>query len=274
MADRAGRHPVVLHEMRSDRGTEAHKTDGLAELVCSNCFLSDDAATNAVGLLHEEMRRAGSLIMRPRRPQAARRRRAGRRPRSLLRARHARARRHPLVTIDRGEIAGLPPADGTTSSSPRGRSRRRRCPRPSSSLPAKPSSPSSMPSRPSCIWSPSTRASPGASRATTNPVRAAPAPTTSTAPCSHPRVRSVSGCVACRRQDLVQGLGSLHPLFRRLPAHRGDGRARPRDAALRADETGGPHQSASRHEGPMPSSSCGRTMRSARCGTWSASRPN
>jgi methylenetetrahydrofolate--tRNA-(uracil-5-)-methyltransferase len=56
--------PVVLHEMRPVRGTEAHQTDGLAELVCSNSFRSDDAANNAVGLLHEEMRRAGSLIMR------------------------------------------------------------------------------------------------------------------------------------------------------------------------------------------------------------------
>src|SRR5512145_1542654 len=55
--------PVVLHEMRPTRTTEAHKTDGLAELVCSNSFRSDDAETNAVGLLHEEMRRAGSLIM-------------------------------------------------------------------------------------------------------------------------------------------------------------------------------------------------------------------
>jgi methylenetetrahydrofolate--tRNA-(uracil-5-)-methyltransferase len=55
--------PVVLHEMRPHRGTEAHKTDGLAELVCSNSFRSDDVETNAVGLLHEEMRRARSLIM-------------------------------------------------------------------------------------------------------------------------------------------------------------------------------------------------------------------
>ena len=55
--------PVVLHEMRGVRGTEAHVTDGLAELVCSNSFRSDDAANNAVGLLHEEMRRAGSLVM-------------------------------------------------------------------------------------------------------------------------------------------------------------------------------------------------------------------
>src|SRR5476649_3081803 len=55
---------VVLHEMRPVRMTEAHRTDGLAELVCSNSFRSDDAGNNAVGLLHEEMRRAGSLVMR------------------------------------------------------------------------------------------------------------------------------------------------------------------------------------------------------------------
>ena len=46
--------PVVLHEMRSVRRTEAHKTDRLAELVCSNSFRSDDALNNAVGLLHED----------------------------------------------------------------------------------------------------------------------------------------------------------------------------------------------------------------------------
>ena len=51
--------PVILHEMRPVRGTDAHKTDGLAELVCSNSFRSDDASTNAVGLLHQEMRDAG-----------------------------------------------------------------------------------------------------------------------------------------------------------------------------------------------------------------------
>jgi len=55
---------VVLHEMRPMRKTEAHQTDALAELVCSNSFRSDDAQTNAVGLLHEEMRRSGSIIMR------------------------------------------------------------------------------------------------------------------------------------------------------------------------------------------------------------------
>jgi methylenetetrahydrofolate--tRNA-(uracil-5-)-methyltransferase len=56
--------PVVLHEMRPVRGTDAHLTDGLAELVCSNSFRSDDAEANAVGLLHEEMRRCDSLILK------------------------------------------------------------------------------------------------------------------------------------------------------------------------------------------------------------------
>jgi methylenetetrahydrofolate--tRNA-(uracil-5-)-methyltransferase len=56
--------PVVLHEMRPVRSTAAHKTEALAELVCSNSFRSDERETNAVGLLHEEMRRLGSLIMR------------------------------------------------------------------------------------------------------------------------------------------------------------------------------------------------------------------
>jgi methylenetetrahydrofolate--tRNA-(uracil-5-)-methyltransferase len=57
-------HPVVLHEMRPVRATPAHQTDGLAELVCSNSFRADDWEHNAVGLLHAELRRAGSLILR------------------------------------------------------------------------------------------------------------------------------------------------------------------------------------------------------------------
>lgn len=55
--------PVHLIEMRPNVKTPAHTTNGLAELVCSNSLRSDDATTNAVGLLHEEMRRMGSLIM-------------------------------------------------------------------------------------------------------------------------------------------------------------------------------------------------------------------
>ncbi|MFC7497918.1 methylenetetrahydrofolate--tRNA-(uracil(54)-C(5))-methyltransferase (FADH(2)-oxidizing) TrmFO [Enterovirga sp. GCM10030262] len=54
---------VRLSEMRGVEGTPAHHTDGLAELVCSNSFRSDDAESNAVGLLHAEMRALGSLVM-------------------------------------------------------------------------------------------------------------------------------------------------------------------------------------------------------------------
>ena len=83
--------PVVLHEMRPTRGTEAHRTDGLAELVCSNSLRSDDRENNAVGLLHEEMRRlefAGDAGGR--RQPGSRRRRARGRPRRLLGGRHRR----------------------------------------------------------------------------------------------------------------------------------------------------------------------------------------
>ena len=55
--------PVVLHEMRPIRKTDAHQSAGLAELVCSNSFRSDDAAANAIGVLHQEMRMLGSLIL-------------------------------------------------------------------------------------------------------------------------------------------------------------------------------------------------------------------
>src|ERR1700758_4364302 len=55
---------VVLHEMRPQRSTAAHKTAQFAELVCSNSFRSDDAQASAIGLLHAEMRRLGSLVMR------------------------------------------------------------------------------------------------------------------------------------------------------------------------------------------------------------------
>jgi methylenetetrahydrofolate--tRNA-(uracil-5-)-methyltransferase len=103
---------VVLHEMRPVRGTEAHQTDGLAELVCSNSFRSDDAVNNAVGLLHEEMRRAGSLIMRAadkhRLPAggalAVDRDGFSSEVQNTLLA-------HPLVELRREEMAGLPPVE-------------------------------------------------------------------------------------------------------------------------------------------------------------------
>jgi methylenetetrahydrofolate--tRNA-(uracil-5-)-methyltransferase len=103
---------VVLHEMRPVRQTEAHKTDGLAELVCSNSFRSDDAATNAVGLLHEEMRRAGSLIMAAGDAHKLPAGGALAVDRDHFSAEVTRRlAEHPRVTVERGEIAGLPPPD-------------------------------------------------------------------------------------------------------------------------------------------------------------------
>jgi methylenetetrahydrofolate--tRNA-(uracil-5-)-methyltransferase len=103
---------VVLHEMRPVRMTEAHRTDGLAELVCSNSFRSDDAANNAVGLLHAEMRRLGSLIMRAADANQVPAGGALAVDREGFSAAVTRAlHEHPRIDISRGEIAGLPPAD-------------------------------------------------------------------------------------------------------------------------------------------------------------------
>lgn len=101
--------PVVLHEMRPKRSTDAHKSDRFAEMVCSNSFRSDDHEYNAVGLLHEEMRRCGSLILRcadahkvPAGGALAVDRDAF--AQSVTEALSA----HPLVTITREETTALP----------------------------------------------------------------------------------------------------------------------------------------------------------------------
>ena len=104
--------PVVLHEMRPARATEAHQTDGLAELVCSNSFRSDDAEHNAVGLLHEEMRRLGSLILWAGDRHAVPAGSALAVDREGFSAAVTdRLEAEPLVEIRREEVAGLPPAD-------------------------------------------------------------------------------------------------------------------------------------------------------------------
>ena len=104
--------PVVLHEMRPIRKTEAHQTQGLAELVCSNSFRSDEPLTNAVGLLHEEMRRSGSLILTAADKHKVPAGGALAVDRDAFSAEvEAALTNHPLVTIAREEIAGLPPAD-------------------------------------------------------------------------------------------------------------------------------------------------------------------
>jgi len=104
--------PVVLHEMRPIRMTEAHRTDGLAELVCSNSFRSDDAANNAVGLLHAEMRRLGSLVMRAADTNQVPAGGALAVDRDGFSAAVTKALHdHPLIDLRRGEVDGLPPAD-------------------------------------------------------------------------------------------------------------------------------------------------------------------
>ncbi|MEM7178631.1 MAG: methylenetetrahydrofolate--tRNA-(uracil(54)-C(5))-methyltransferase (FADH(2)-oxidizing) TrmFO, partial [Pseudomonadota bacterium] len=102
--------PVILHEMRPDKGTFAHKTDALAELVCSNSFRSDDHTGNAVGVLHEEMRRGGSILMEMAAHHAVPAGGALAVDRDGFSAAvTGRLLSHPLITLERGEIAGLPP---------------------------------------------------------------------------------------------------------------------------------------------------------------------
>jgi methylenetetrahydrofolate--tRNA-(uracil-5-)-methyltransferase len=104
--------PVVLHEMRPVRGTAAHKTAQLAELVCSNSLRSDDKEHNAVGLLHEEMRRLGSLIMAA---ADANQVPAGSAlavdREGFAEAVSTALATHGLVDIRREEVAGLPPQE-------------------------------------------------------------------------------------------------------------------------------------------------------------------
>jgi methylenetetrahydrofolate--tRNA-(uracil-5-)-methyltransferase len=104
--------PVILHEMRPVRATAVHKGDALAELVCSNSFRSDDREHNAVGLLHEEMRRLGSLVMRAADAHQVPAGGALAVDRDGFSAAITAAlAAHPLVTIAREEIAGLPPVE-------------------------------------------------------------------------------------------------------------------------------------------------------------------
>ncbi len=103
---------VILHEMRPERQTPAHKTQHCAELVCSNSFRSDDAQYNAVGLLHEEMRRMNSLIMREGDKAAVPAGGALAVDRDIFSSNVTEAlQAHPRITLERGEIAGLPPEE-------------------------------------------------------------------------------------------------------------------------------------------------------------------
>jgi methylenetetrahydrofolate--tRNA-(uracil-5-)-methyltransferase len=243
--------PVVLHEMRPHLQTAAHKTDGLAELVCSNSFRSDDKDHNAVGLLHEEMRRLGSLVM-----QAADRNqvpaggalavdRDG-----FSTAVTTKLTDHPLITLDRGEVE-LPPPDWDSVIIATG-------PLTSSKLAtnirqltgedqlaffdaiAPIVHRESIDLGQAWFQSRYDKAGPGGTGA-------------------YPRaIRCLRRGAHRRRQSFVPRLGSHDALFRRLPADRGDGRARSRNASSRADETVRPDQSA-------------RARRQALCGRATAS---
>jgi len=102
--------PVILHEMRGVKSTNAHQTDGLAEMVCSNSFRSDDMENNAVGLLHEEMRRLGSLMM-----EAAQVTKVPAGSALAVDREHfseyvqKKLLAHPLFSLERGEVSSIPP---------------------------------------------------------------------------------------------------------------------------------------------------------------------
>jgi methylenetetrahydrofolate--tRNA-(uracil-5-)-methyltransferase len=103
---------AIVHEMRPQRATAAHKTESLAELVCSNSFRSDDHEHNAVGLLHEEMRRLGSLIMRAADANQVPAGGALAVDRDGFAAAVTEAiSANPLIEVQRQEITGLPPED-------------------------------------------------------------------------------------------------------------------------------------------------------------------
>ena len=248
--------------------TPAHDTDGLAELVCSNSFRSDDASSNAVGLLHHEMRRSSSLIMAAAdehgfpparrwrstaRLSPPRSRRASPRIPTSSRARADRrpARRRPDDHRHR-------PADRAAASPTHRRSDRKRCPR--LLRRDRPDRPPRQHRHGRLLDG---RAL-GQGRQGLHQLPDGPG-------------RSIEAFIAAlqrRREDRVQGVGEGHALLRGLHADRGDGRARRRHLALRPDEAGRPRRSAHRPLAATRWSSCARTTRSARCGTSSASRPS
>jgi len=102
--------PVVLHEMRPERSTDAHQTDGLAELVCSNSFRSDDAENNAVGMLHWEMRQLNSIIMAAAEIAKVPAGSALAVDRDVFSDEVTkRLEAHELITIERAEVIEMPP---------------------------------------------------------------------------------------------------------------------------------------------------------------------
>jgi methylenetetrahydrofolate--tRNA-(uracil-5-)-methyltransferase len=266
--------PVVLHEMRPVRGTDAHQTDRLAELVCSNSFRADDWTGNAVGLLHAEMRRLGSLIMSagdahqvPAGGALAVDREG------FAEAVTERLEAHPLVTIAREEVAGLPPADWDSVILATGPLTSPALSEAILALTGEDALSFFDAIAPIVHWrrvdmdvawrqSRYDKEGPGGDAAAYI-----------NCPMDKAQYDAFIDALLAGAEVGVQGLGA-RPLLRRLPADRGDGRAGPRDPAPRADEAGGPDQRPQPQRRPGPSCSCARTMRWARCGTWWASRPS
>ena len=255
--------PVVLHEMRPIQTTAAHRTPHLAELVCSNSFRSDDASTNAVGILHREMRALGSIILQSADAHQVPAGGALAVDRDgFSQAVEAALLSHPLITLDRGEIAGLPPEDwdnvivatGPLTSPAlaeaigridrRGRARLFRRDR------ADRAPPFDQYGR--GVDAVALRQ--GRARRGRRGLRQLP---------DEPRpVRGVHRRASRGREDRVSRIRG-HALFRRLPADRSHGRARPRDPAPRADEAGRAHQRARSDgqalcRGPAPAGQCAR----------------
>ena len=212
------------------RGTEAHHTDALAELVCSNSFRSDDWENNAVGLLHEEMRRAGSLIMRT---ADAHKLPAGGALAvdrdgfsDAVTAGAGGASAHPIA---REEVAGLPPAEwgaaiiatgpltsARAGGSHRGADRRRTAGFLRRHRADRAQEVDRFRHRLDAV-------------ALRQEGRAAAADYIN-CPMDRGAVRGVHRRAAGGREDRFQGMGEIDALFRRLPADRGDGVARARDA--------------------------------------------
>ena len=236
--------PVVLHEMRPLRATAAHKTDGYAELVCSNSFRSDDTDHNAVGLLHAEMRRLGSLVMRAADAHKVPAGGALAVDRDGFSAAVSAAlAAHPLITLARDEVA-VPPDDWDSVIIATG-------PLTSPDLAA---TIRALTGEDALAFfdaiAPIVHRDIDRSRSGLVPVALRQGRARRLGrrlhqlPADARAIRRLRRRAARRRQDRVPRLGSVDALFRRLPADRGDGRARPRDAAARADEAVRPDQSA------------------------------
>ncbi len=254
--------PVILHEMRPERMTEAHKTGGFAELVCSNSFRSDEWETNAVGLLHEEMRRCGSLIMAA---GDAHKLPAGG---ALAVDRDGfsaevteRISAHPLITLERGEVAGLPPEDWDSVIIATG---------PLTS-PALGSAIQALTGEDSLAffdaiapivhresvdmdicWMQSRYDKTGPSGTGADYINC---------PMDRDAIWRLHRGAAGGGKDRVPRMGARYALFRGLPADRGHGGTRRGDAALRADEAGRPHQPAQPASPPL----CGGAIAPGQC---------